>query len=110
MINYRSYSDEKQIFMLNIGGLVVYSIRKKVIKVIEKLIKPFLPQHHRYTFIDVDEVTVLIIQAETQFIPTLIRRLCKKGLAIYEVKLVEEQDALFDQFSAHMNKSKAYVL
>ncbi|HEC2213045.1 TPA: hypothetical protein R1962_000651 [Staphylococcus delphini] len=47
--------------MLNIGGLDVYSIRKKVIKVIEKLIKPFLPQHHRYTFIDVDEVTVLII-------------------------------------------------
>lgn len=29
MINYRSYSDEQQIFMLNIGGLDVYSIRKK---------------------------------------------------------------------------------
>lgn len=42
------------------------------------------------------------VKAEIQFIPDLVRILCKKGLAIYEVKVIEEQDALFDNFTAYM--------
>lgn len=42
------------------------------------------------------------VKAEIQFIPDLVRSLCKKGLAIYEVKVIKEQDALFDNFTTHM--------
>lgn len=106
MINYQSYSDEQQIFIINIGALDHYRIRKKVIKVIEKLTKPFLPQHHSYTFVDIDNITVLLIKSETQFIPDLIRGLSKKGLAIYEVKLLEEQHKLFELLSKHLMNNK----
>ncbi|HHU6750030.1 TPA: hypothetical protein ACUI23_000705 [Staphylococcus pseudintermedius] len=102
MIDNQSYSDEQKIFMINIGGLDFYQTRKKVIKVLEKLIQPFLPQHHSYTFVDIDHVTVLLIQSETQFIPDLISALCKKRLPIYEVKYLEEQHTRVDWFSTHI--------
>ncbi|WP_214307023.1 hypothetical protein, partial [Staphylococcus pseudoxylosus] len=94
MIDYRAYSDEQKVFIISIGGLDWYKIRKKVIKIIEKLIKPYSPKYYSYTFIDVDNVTVLLLKAEQQFIPDLIRALCKKNIAIYEVKLVEGKDKL----------------
>ncbi len=44
-----------------------------------------------------DNVTVLLFKANPQFISDLIRALCKKNLAIYEVKLVEEKDNLLNE-------------
>lgn len=104
MIDYREYSDEQKVFIISIGGLDWYKIRKKVIKIIEKLIKPILPNYYSYTFIDVDNVTVLLLKAEQQFIPDLIRALCKKNIGIYEVKLVEGKDSLL--YEDFINNSK----
>lgn len=104
MLDYREYSDEQKVFIISIGGLDGYKIRKTVIKIIEKLIKPFLPNYYSYTFIDVDHVTVLLLKAEQQFIPDLIRALCKKNIAIYEVKLVEGKDSLL--YENFINSSK----
>lgn len=104
MIDYREYSDEQKVFIISIGGLDWYKIRKKVIKIIEKLIKPILPNYYSYTFIDVDNVTVLLLKAEQQFILDLIRALCKKNIAIYEVKLVEGKDKLL--YEDFINSSK----
>lgn len=94
LIHYRSYSDEQQLFMLNISRLDIYAIRKKWL-----------------SFSNLNIIVILLsmsiksqyyVKAEIQFIPDLVRILCKKGLAIYEVKVTEEQDALFDNFTAHM--------
>lgn len=104
MIDYRAYSDEQKVFIISIGGLDWYKIRKKVIKIIGKLIKPILPNYYSYTFIDVDNVTVLLLKAEQQFIPDLISALCKKNIAIYEVKLVEGKDKLL--YEDFINSSK----
>lgn len=97
MIDYREYADEEKLFMINIGALDWYKVRKIVIKTVEKLIKPYSPKYYSYTFVDVDNVTVLLFKANPQFIPDLIRALCKKNLAIYEVKLVEERDNLLNE-------------
>lgn len=104
MIDYRAYSDEQKVFIISIGRLDWYKIRKKVIKIIGKLIKPILPNYYSYTFIDVDNVTVLLLKAEQQFIPDLIRALCKKNISIYEVKLVEGKDKLL--YEDFINSSK----
>ncbi|UEX89908.1 hypothetical protein [Staphylococcus ratti] len=96
MIDYRDYSEEYKVFMISIGALDWYKIRKSVVKTIEKLTKPNLPDHYSYTFVDVNEVTVLLIKTHSQFIPDLIRALCKKNIAVYEVKHVEDKTAWFD--------------
>lgn len=96
LIDNTDYSYEQKTFILNIGGLDLYKVRKHVIKTIEKLTKPYLPKHHSYTFMDIDNMTVLLIKSEIQFIPDLIRALCKKNLGVYEVRLFEEKENIFE--------------
>ncbi|XHP29935.1 hypothetical protein ACFDHW_05620 [Staphylococcus hyicus] len=55
-----------------------------------------MPKHHSYTFVDIDTMTVLLIKTEIQFIPNLVRALCKKNLGVYEVRLYEEKENIFD--------------
>lgn len=96
LIDNLDYSGEQKTFLLNIGGLDLYKVRKHVIKTIEKLTKPFLPEHHSYTFVDIDNMTVLLIKSEIQFIPDLVRALSKKNLGVYEVRLFEEKENIFE--------------
>lgn len=92
MIDSRDYSENKITYYIKIGGLEIDAIQQTVIKTIEKMFKPFLPLRYHYFFKEIGGNTVLVIDSPVQFIPDLVKNLCKKRLAIYEIRELDTDE------------------